>query len=126
MGCRQAVRQSTLTASRVGSNPATPVTSGRNLLFQGSLPFFRSTEWNSPDPGGALRFIGGFSVGNPVEWDRDPETGYSNKRGEEMKTIGERIAELRKEKGMTQEALGETIGVSAQTVSKWENGVSHT
>ena len=43
-----------------------------------------------------------------------------------MKTIGERIAELRKEKGMTQEALGETIGVSAQTVSKWENGVSHT
>ncbi len=39
-----------------------------------------------------------------------------------MKTIGERIAELRKEKGMTQEALGETIGVSAQTVSKWENG----
>lgn len=38
-----------------------------------------------------------------------------------MKTIGERIAELRKEKGMTQEALGEVIGVSAQTVSKWEN-----
>lgn len=39
-----------------------------------------------------------------------------------MKTIGERIAELRREAGMTQEALGEVIGVSAQTVSKWENG----
>ena len=38
-----------------------------------------------------------------------------------MKTIGERIAELRREKGLTQEQLGETIGVSAQTVSKWEN-----
>ena len=39
-----------------------------------------------------------------------------------MKSIGERIAELRREAGMTQEALGEVIGVSAQTVSKWECG----
>ena len=38
-----------------------------------------------------------------------------------MKTIGERIAELRRARGLTQEQLGETIGVSAQTVSKWEN-----
>ena len=39
-------------------------------------------------------------------------------------TIGARIAEQRKQKGMTQEALAETLGVSAQAVSKWENDVS--
>ncbi len=38
--------------------------------------------------------------------------------------IGEKIAEMRKAKGITQEDLATTIGVSAQTVSKWENSVS--
>lgn len=38
-----------------------------------------------------------------------------------MKTFGERIGELRRGRGLTQEQLGETIGVSAQTISKWEN-----
>ena len=36
--------------------------------------------------------------------------------------IGTFIAGLRKEKGMTQEALGERIGVTNKTVSRWENG----
>ena len=36
-------------------------------------------------------------------------------------TIGKRIALLRKEKGMTQEDLANTMGVSPQAVSKWEN-----
>lgn len=35
-------------------------------------------------------------------------------------TLGERIAALRKEKGLSQEGLGEHIGVSRQAVSKWE------
>jgi len=35
-------------------------------------------------------------------------------------TLGERITSLRKEKGLSQEALGERIGVSRQAVSKWE------
>ncbi len=39
-------------------------------------------------------------------------------------TIGKNIAELRKNSGMTQEQLAETLGVSAQTVSKWENEVT--
>lgn len=43
-----------------------------------------------------------------------------------MKSIGENIAALRKKKSMTQEALAAEIGVSAQAVSKWENGVSHS
>ncbi len=41
-----------------------------------------------------------------------------------MKTIGTKIAELRKQKGMTQEELGALIGISAQSVSKWENEIS--
>lgn len=36
--------------------------------------------------------------------------------------IGNFLAELRKEQGLTQEALGEKIGVTNKTVSRWENG----
>ena len=36
--------------------------------------------------------------------------------------VGARIAKLRAEKNMTQAALGELLGVSDKTVSKWENG----
>lgn len=36
--------------------------------------------------------------------------------------IGKFISELRKEKNMTQAELGEKIGVSYKTISKWENG----
>ena len=41
-----------------------------------------------------------------------------------MNTLGENIASLRKKKGMTQEALADAIGVSAQSVSKWENNTN--
>ncbi len=36
--------------------------------------------------------------------------------------IGKFIAELRKEKNMTQAELGEKIGVTNKTISRWENG----
>ncbi len=36
--------------------------------------------------------------------------------------LSERIAALRKEHGLTQEQLGNMVGVSAQAVSKWEKG----
>lgn len=39
-------------------------------------------------------------------------------------TIGKNIAELRKYNCMTQEQLAEILGVSAQSISKWENDVS--
>jgi len=39
-------------------------------------------------------------------------------------SIGRRIYELRRNKGMTQEQLAEVMNVSAQAVSKWENDVS--
>ena len=40
-------------------------------------------------------------------------------------TLGQRIQELRKQQGLSQEALGEALGVSRQAVSKWEldNGI---
>ena len=38
--------------------------------------------------------------------------------------IGQYIASLRKAKGLTQNDLGERLGVSYQAVSKWERGVS--
>ena len=36
--------------------------------------------------------------------------------------IGKFIAALRKEKGLTQEQLGEKLGVTNKTISRWENG----
>ena len=40
----------------------------------------------------------------------------------EIKTVGNQIAMLRKQKGLTQNDLGERLGVSFQAVSKWERG----
>ena len=39
--------------------------------------------------------------------------------------IGERILKLRKEKGLSQEDVANIIGVSRQTISKWETGESN-
>ena len=39
-------------------------------------------------------------------------------------TIGQRIAEERKRLGLSQEALGERLGVSRQAISKWESDAS--
>lgn len=38
--------------------------------------------------------------------------------------IGNRIKQLRKEQGMTQERLAELMGLSFQAISKWENNIS--
>lgn len=40
----------------------------------------------------------------------------------DAKKVGERIAALRKERGLTGEQFAELLQVSAQAVSKWENG----
>ena len=36
-------------------------------------------------------------------------------------TLGKRIADLRREKGLKQDELAEKLGISPQAVSKWEN-----
>ena len=41
----------------------------------------------------------------------------------ELTQIGKFIAELRKEQGFTQEQLGDKIGVTNKTISRWETGM---
>lgn len=40
------------------------------------------------------------------------------------KKIGNLISKLRKEKGLTQQALGDLVGVGSGAVSKWERGIT--
>ncbi|MBE6972882.1 MAG: helix-turn-helix transcriptional regulator [Ruminococcaceae bacterium] len=39
-------------------------------------------------------------------------------------TLGERIQELRKARGLSQEGLGDLLGVSRQAISKWESDIT--
>jgi transcriptional regulator with XRE-family HTH domain len=47
-------------------------------------------------------------------------------RDKALKTLGRRIAELRREKGLTQEALAEAMGVSRNHVADIELGTRNT
>ena len=41
-------------------------------------------------------------------------------------SIAERLQELRKQAGYSQEQVAEIMGLSRQAISKWESGVSQT
>ena len=45
-------------------------------------------------------------------------------RGSSMSTVGERIKKKRKNLNFTQQELAAKLNISAQAVSKWENGVA--
>jgi len=47
-------------------------------------------------------------------------------RDEALKTLGRRIADLRREKGFTQEALAEAMGVSRNHIADIELGARNT
>ena len=53
-----------------------------------------------------------------------PQEPVTPQQEEIRKTLGETLKELRTEKNMTQEFVAESLGVSRQAVSKWENGTS--
>lgn len=40
--------------------------------------------------------------------------------------VGQLILQLRREKGLTQRQLADTLGISNKTASKWECGVSQS
>ena len=56
------------------------------------------------------------------------ENRYSEEEVKRMdgKQIGELLARLRQERGMTQRQVAEALHVSPQAVSKWERGVSQS
>lgn len=43
-----------------------------------------------------------------------------------MMKFGEKVKQLREEKGLTQQTLAERLYVTRQAVSKWERGVSRS
>lgn len=42
----------------------------------------------------------------------------------DLNKVGKFIANLRKEKGLTQNELGTLLGVTDTTISKWERGIN--
>lgn len=40
--------------------------------------------------------------------------------------IGEKIRKLRRDRNLTQEEVASHLGISFQSISKWERGDSHT
>lgn len=53
-----------------------------------------------------------------------PQEPVTPQQEEIRKTLGETLKELRTGRNMTQEFVAESLGVSRQAVSKWENGSS--
>ena len=60
----------------------------------------------------------------PLKQNYVPTEPVSPQQEEIRKTLGETLKELRTERNMTQEFVAESLGVSRQAVSKWENGSS--
>ena len=48
------------------------------------------------------------------------------RNGGNAMAFGERLQEVRKRSGLTQEEFAEQLQVSRQSVSRWESGVSHS
>jgi transcriptional regulator with XRE-family HTH domain len=47
-------------------------------------------------------------------------------KGAILMILADKIIDLRKKNGWSQEELASQLGVSRQSVSKWESGVSHS
>lgn len=80
---------------------------------------------NSPSIASAAIIV--YTMGNPDDCQIRPGAGKAEEEGDFAMDIdiGKKIAEHRREKGMTQEQLARALGVSAPAVSKWETGGSY-
>ena len=60
----------------------------------------------------------------PAKQNHTSQELFTPQQEQIIKTLGETLKELRTSKNMTQEFVAESLGVSRQAVSKWENGTS--
>ena len=60
----------------------------------------------------------------PLKQGYVPQEPVSPRQEEIRMTLGETLKELRTERNMPQEFVAESLGISRQAVSKWENGTS--
>lgn len=66
-------------------------------------------------------FPGGFLTGWAVYW-----VAELNDQEESIMRLGSSLYHARKKSGLTQEDVAEKLGVSRQTISKWETEVSQS
>ena len=94
---------------------------GSNLIFLFGLGFFISLAVIVV----VIVLIVYFANKNkPAKQNYVPQEPITPQQEEIRKTLGETLKELRTERNMTQEFVAESLGVSRQAVSKWENGSS--
>ena len=80
-----------------------------------------------PDSGGVI--FAPATAGCAIEkraWSTFPRRRgtIAAQKGGDIMTLGEKISALRAARGMKQDELAAALGVSRQSVSKWETGVS--
>ena len=68
--------------------------------------------------------VGGARAAFAVPWPCADAARFGNRLKGTAMNFNDRLADLRRRKGLSQEQLGYELGVSRQTVSKWELGGS--
>ena len=69
--------------------------------------------------------VGGVRAALAVPWSCADAARFGNRLKGAAMNFNDRLADLRRRKGLSQEQLGYELGVSRQTVSKWELGQSY-
>ena len=94
---------------------------GSNLLILFGLGFFVSLAIVAAI---VILIVYLVNKNKPAKQSYVPQESVTPQQEEIRKTLGETLKELRTEKNMTQEFVAESLGISRQAVSKWENGTS--
>ena len=94
---------------------------GSNLLILFGLGFFVSLAVVAAI---VILIVYLANKNKPAKQSYASQEPFTPQQEEIIKTLGETLKELRTEKNMTQEFVAESLGISRQAVSKWENGTS--